>query len=284
LDYHGTMEDYLEAKLLLLKQSSLAFVVVNLDTDNSGRIVAEISETTVIWGVSRQGKILAKGETLQIHNSHPRVGGLEFTVDWRSASQTINIPLYGDFNVENVALVLAALLAMGEGFQQAANKLQQLKPVAGRMEAFGGDGQPLVFVDYAHTPDALDKVLCSARQHCQQSLWAVFGCGGNRDSGKRPLMGASATQWADRIIITDDNPRYEDSADIINAILAGCDTGKTEVMPNRGQAINYAITNANRDDCIVVAGKGHEDYQEIKGVKYPFSDRQMVLDALAVRA
>ncbi|MDD5126248.1 UDP-N-acetylmuramyl-tripeptide synthetase, partial [Methylovulum sp.] len=124
LDYHGTMEDYLEAKLLLLKQSSLAFVVVNLDTDNSGRIVAEIPETTVIWGVSRQGKTLAKGETLQIHNSHPHAGGLEFTVAWRSASQTINIPLYGDFNVENVALVLAALLAMGEDFQQAANKLQ----------------------------------------------------------------------------------------------------------------------------------------------------------------
>jgi len=284
LDYHGTMEAYLEAKLLLLKQSKLAFVVINLDTENSGRIIEEIPENTVTWGVSRLGKTLAKDETLQIKTSRPHSGGLEFTVVWRSVSQTINIPLFGDFNVENVSLVLAVMLAMGEDFQQAADKLKQLKPVAGRMEAFGGGSQPLVFVDYAHTPDALDNVLRSARQHCQQDLWLVFGCGGNRDSGKRPLMGASATQWADRIIVTDDNPRFEDSTDIINAILAGCDTSKTEVMPKREQAINHAISKANRDDCIVVAGKGHEDYQEIKGVKYPFSDRQMVLEALAGRA
>jgi UDP-N-acetylmuramoyl-L-alanyl-D-glutamate--2,6-diaminopimelate ligase len=152
------------------------------------------------------------------------------------------------------------------------------------MECFGGGaGQPLVFVDYAHTPDALDNVLRSARGHCRQALWAVFGCGGNRDTGKRPLMGASAGQWADHVLVTDDNPRFEDSAAIIADILVGCKAGNTQVLANREQAIRHAISHASPQDCIVVAGKGHEDYQEIKGVRYPFSDRQVVLAALAER-
>ncbi len=135
--------------------------------------------------------------------------------------------------------------------------------------AYGADADPLIFVDYAHTPDALEKVLTGLKKHCQQSLWLVFGCGGNRDTGKRPQMGACADRWADHIIVTDDNPRYEDSLSIVNDILEGCHSNRVEVIQNREQAIKKAITNASEKDCVVVAGKGHEDYQEIEGVQYP---------------
>lgn len=283
LDYHGTMADYLEAKLLLLKQSPLAFVVVNLDDDSSPQILANVPESATVWGVSRQGKSLPEGETLHVGHSRAHAGGLEFTVTWRTLAQTLDVPLYGDFNIENVLLVLATMLAMGEDFSLSVAKLRRLKPVAGRMECFGGGQQPLVFVDYAHTPDALDKVLQSARHHCGQSLWVVFGCGGNRDSGKRPLMGGIAGCRADHVIVTDDNPRFEDSAHIANDILAGCDAEKTEVRQDRKQAIQDVIARANAKDCVVVAGKGHENYQEINGVQYPFNDRQEVLEALAKR-
>jgi len=148
------------------------------------------------------------------------------------------------------------------------------------MERFGAETDPLVFVDYAHTPDALDKVLSSLRKHCKQALWVVFGCGGNRDAGKRPQMGKIAEQWADHVVITDDNPRYENGLDIVNEILAGCRSAKVEVIQNREQAIQKVITQAAANDYVVIAGKGHEQYQEINGVQLPFSDRQVVMEAL----
>ena len=159
------------------------------------------------------------------------------------------------------------------------------------MERFGGDGQSLIFVNYAHTPDALDKVLSSLRKHCGQALWVVFGCGGNRDKGKRPQMGRIAEQWADHVIVTDDNPRFENGLDIVDDILAGCSDpidrdpfSKVEVIQNREQAIQNVIARATEKDCIVVAGKGHENYQEINGVRIAFNDSQVVIDALKMRA
>jgi len=280
LDYHGTMEAYLDAKLALLAKPGLAFVVVNLDDAASDRIIAATPGTVQVWGVSVDGKTLTSGETLLAKHVLHKAGGIEFDVYWRMECQRVTVPLYGDFNIENVLLVLATMLAMGVGFAEAAKRLARVKPVEGRMERFGGDGQPLVFVDYAHTPDALDKVLASLRKHCRQALWVVFGYGGNRDSGKRPLMGAAAERWADHLIITDDNPRFENSAAIIDAILAGCRLDKVEVIRDREQAIRNAIARAANDDCIVIAGKGHEDYQEIEGVRVPFSDRDIVIDAL----
>jgi UDP-N-acetylmuramoyl-L-alanyl-D-glutamate--2,6-diaminopimelate ligase len=171
---------------------------------------------------------------------------------------------------------------------KAAQKLAYIKPVMGRMERFGGGAQPLIFVDYAHTPDALDKVLSSARKHCQHALWVVFGCGGNRDKGKRPQMGRIAEQKADYVIIADDNPRFENGIDIVNDILAGCssfgrNSGKVEVIQDREQAIQNIIARAAANDCIVIAGKGHEDYQEIKGQRLSFSDSRVVLEALKKR-
>ncbi|MDD5268623.1 MAG: UDP-N-acetylmuramoyl-L-alanyl-D-glutamate--2,6-diaminopimelate ligase [Methylococcales bacterium] len=291
LDYHGTMDAYLQAKLTILSKPGLDFAVVNLDDFYSDQIIAAVPKGVVVWGVSVQGKSLASCEYVSAENILHKMDGIEFDVRWRGDIQRAKVPLYGDFNVENILTVLAVMLATGVPMSEAVKKMPFIKPVTGRMERFGGDEQPLIFVDYAHTPDALDKVLSSLRKHCQQALWVVFGCGGNRDKGKRPQMGRIAEQWADHVIITDDNPRFENGLDIVDDILAGCSekvehdsTRKVEVIQNREQAIQKAIARAADKDCIVVAGKGHELYQEINGVQIAFNDSQVVIEALKMRA
>lgn len=288
LDYHGSMESYLQAKLALLHTPELAFVVVNLDDAYSEQILAAIPNNIQVWGVTHLADIVPMNpvdERVTAGNIFNNTTGIEFDVCWRGEIHKVTIPLYGDFNVENVLCVLAVMLALGVSLGEAAKKLAYLQPVAGRMQRFGGDKHPLIFVDYAHTPDALNKVLASVRKHCQQDLWVVFGCGGNRDTGKRPQMGACAEQWADHVIITDDNPRFENSIDIVNAILSGCkDSHKITVLQNREQAIHSAISQAKVGDCIVIAGKGHEDYQEINGKTLFFSDSACVLNALKIKS
>ncbi len=300
LDYHGTMNAYVRAKLTLLKQPGLAFAVVNLDDVYSERIIAACPESVQVWQFSAKGKTSDSGECVNAENIRHKTDGIEFDIRWRNQVQQVKVPLYGDFNVENVLAVLTVMLAMGISLHEAVKRLASIKPVDGRMERFGAEADPLVFVDYAHTPDALDKVLSSLRKHCKQDLWVVFGCGGNRDTGKRPQMGKIAEHWADHVVITDDNPRYENGLDIVNDILAGCrstakDGGsvaagmepvrpaKVEVIQNREQAIQKVVASAAENDCIVIAGKGHEQYQESNGVCLPFSDRQVVIDALGRR-
>ncbi|MGZ8236897.1 MAG: UDP-N-acetylmuramoyl-L-alanyl-D-glutamate--2,6-diaminopimelate ligase [Methylobacter sp.] len=283
LDYHGTMEAYVQAKLALLKQPGLAFAVVNLDDVYSGQIIAAVPESVQLWTFSAKGQASDSGESVQAENIVHKTDGIEFDVRCKGQVKRIKVPLYGDFNVENVLAVLAVMRAMDIPLAEAAKKLAGIKPVDGRMERFGTENDPLIFVDYAHTPDALDKVLSSLRKHCKQALWVVFGCGGNRDTGKRPQMGKIAEFWADHVVVTDDNPRYENGLDIVNDILAGCKTAKIEVIQNREQAIQKVVTSATKGDCIVIAGKGHEQYQESNGVRVPFSDRQVVMDALGRR-
>jgi len=283
LDYHGTMEAYVAAKLALLRQPDLKFAAVNLDDDYSGQILAAMPDSVTVWGHSRQGKTSPKGESLKAEAVRHQPDGIEFDVCWREQSVTVQTPLFGDFNIDNCLSVLAVLLAIGEPIDRAVIKLRALIPVQGRMERFGGDRQPWVFVDYAHTPDALDKVLASVRQHCRQDLWIVFGCGGNRDRGKRAEMGAGASRWADHVIVTDDNPRHENGQHIVDDILTGCRKERVRVIRDRKQAIETAILEAGANDWIVVAGKGHEDYQEIAGVRYPFSDAEAVQRALELR-
>jgi UDP-N-acetylmuramoyl-L-alanyl-D-glutamate--2,6-diaminopimelate ligase len=284
LDYHGTMEAYLEAKLELLKKPGLTFTVINLDDDYSDRIIEAVPEGVVIWGISAKGGTLGSGETVSAENIVHKMAGIEFDMCWRDESRNITVPLYGDFNTENILCVAAVMLAMGISLDEIANRIARIKAVTGRMECFGGELEPLVFVDYAHTPDALDKVLSSLRKHSSEALWVVFGCGGNRDTGKRPQMGTCAEQWADHVIVTDDNPRFESGPEIINDILSGCLSDKVEVIQDRQQAIQSVIARAANRDCIVIAGKGHEDYQEINGARFPFNDRQVVIEALKMRA
>lgn len=284
LDYHGSMEDYLKAKLKLLQAPGLSFVVVNLDDATSDRILSAVPKTTAIWGISAKGKKCNRGESVLAESVQLTPDGTEFTVHWHGKAQHIRTPLFGDFNVENLLCVLGVLLAMGEPLTDAARKIQHLKPVPGRLERCGTITNGLnVFVDYAHTPDALYRVLASLRKHCDKALWVVFGCGGNRDAGKRPQMGNIAEQWADKVIITDDNPRFEDNMQIANEILAGCHSDKAFLIRDRKLAIEHAIASAAKDDCILIAGKGHEAYQEINGIQYPFNDKQIAEEALQNR-
>lgn len=284
LDYHGTMDAYVEAKLALLNKPGLAFAVVNPDDSYSERIIAACPASVPLWLFSVQGKIPQLGESVSAENIVHKTDGIAFDVRWRNDVKRVHVPLYGDFNVENVLAVLTVMLAMGISLAEITLRLSAIKPVVGRMERFGTKDEPMIFVDYAHTPDALDKVLSSIRKHCVQDLWVVFGCGGNRDTGKRPQMGHIAEHWADHVIITDDNPRDEKGQDIANGIVAGCKSTKVEVILNRKQAIQKAVLSAAKDDCIVIAGKGHEQYQEINGIRLPFCDRQEVMEALACRA
>ncbi len=286
LDYHETMDAYFKAKLKLLDAPGLAFAVVNLDDDYSEQIIAATAENVALWGFSAKAEKQGRRSinTIVATKIQHRINGMQFDVVWANESRTITVPLYGDFNIENVLAVLTVMLALGFTLNEVITKLANIKPIVGRMERLGEAEDPLIFVDYAHTPDALEKVLTSARQHTQGKLWVVFGCGGNRDKGKRPLMGASAELLADYVVVTDDNPRYENGQDIVNDILAGRHSAKIEVIRNREQAIYKVIKSADKHDCIVIAGKGHENYQELNGERTPFSDSQVALEALSLRA
>ncbi|CAA9890036.1 UDP-N-acetylmuramoyl-L-alanyl-D-glutamate--2, 6-diaminopimelate ligase [Candidatus Methylobacter favarea] len=284
LDYHQSMDAYVQAKLTFLEKPGLAFAVVNLDDAYSRQISAAVPESVVIWGVSVKGKTSAAGESVNAANIVHQIDGIEFDIRWREYAQRVKVPLYGDFNSENVLTVLTVMLAMGISFKDAVNRLTHIKAVTGRMERLFGEQEPLIFIDYAHTPDALDKVLSSLRKHSNEDLWVVFGCGGNRDTGKRAQMGKIAERWADHVIVTDDNPRFENGLDIVREILTGCSSDKVEVIQNREQAIQQVISKAAEHDCIVIAGKGHEQYQEINGVRLPFSDKRIALEALKMRA
>ena len=290
LDYHGTMDAYIQAKLLLLKSVGLAFVVVNLDDVFSDQIVAAVPEKVEIWGFSVKGKTRSNCTNIIAENILTTDNGIEFELYCHGNKHRIKAPIYGHFNVENILTVFTTMLAMGVAEAEAIKRLEFIRPIPGRMERLGDERSPLIFVDYAHTPDALDKVLSSIKKHCTQALWVVFGCGGDRDKGKRSQMGQIATQWADHVIITDDNPRYENALDIVNDILKGCqDIGNStisrnvEVIQDRALAIQSVLARAAAKDCIVVAGKGHELYQEVNGVRLNFSDSQVISDALTAR-
>jgi UDP-N-acetylmuramyl-tripeptide synthetase len=186
----------------------------------------------------------------------------------------------GRFNAYNVLAVLSALLAMGVSIEQALPALAQLQSVPGRMQQCGGGKLPLVVVDYAHTPDALEKVLMTLREQAPGQLICLFGCGGERDAGKRPLMGSVAAALADQVIVTSDNPRSESPEAIIAEVLHGMNDAVYQVQPDRAQAIKLAILSAQPGDIVLLAGKGHETYQEVAGVKQPFDDVEQARLAL----
>ena len=294
LDYHGSMAAYWDAKRQLFDWPTLRAAVVNID-DAQGHGLAQVLRARGLdldlWTVSAGGG--AGGDRpleARLRAAAVRVTahGMAFDlIEAQGRPIPIEVPFVGAFNIANLLGVIATLRALGHPMSDILAVLPQLTAVPGRMQPFGGAGEPLVLVDYAHTPDALDKALTALRPITQQRggrLWCVFGCGGDRDRGKRPLMGAIAAQQADVVVLTSDNPRTEDPARILFDIRAGIDAGaRVHQQVDRRRAIAQALDEASVRDVVLVAGKGHEDYQEISGVRHPSRDGDLVVDSLARR-
>ena len=283
LDYHGSMDAYWQAKAQLFDWPGLPAAVVNIDDAHGARLWARLQGRAMdVWSVSIQGPARLQAKDIGLGDE-----GLSFTVLEAGHSLRMNTRLVGQYNVSNLLGVLATLRCLGLTLEQAVQACADLEPVPGRMQQIVKPGQPLVAVDYAHTPDALEKALRAlqpaARQR-QGKLWCVFGCGGDRDNSKRPLMGQAAQAHADGVFVTSDNPRSEVPESIIDQILAGMQAGETlHVQADRAAAIAQAIARADARDVVLIAGKGHEDYQETKGVRHPFSDMAEAQKALAAR-
>lgn len=288
LDYHGTMEAYGAAKARLFTWPSLVNRVINVD-DPFGADLAALPSPARLVITSQKGPppvtAMRHAEHVRAVRATPDPGGLLIGVETSWGSAELTVRLIGEFNVDNVLTVLAVLLAWNIPLTQAVRALEQCRAASGRMEMFGGRGMtPLAIVDYAHTPDALAKALGAARLHCRGQLRVVFGCGGDRDSGKRPLMGRIAAELADDIIVTDDNPRTEDPARIVAEIVAGiAGAAPTVVEHDRALAIQMALQRSVPDDVVLVAGKGHEDYQIYGRERRPFLDQAIVTAALERR-
>lgn len=283
LDYHGSMDAYWQAKAQLFDWPGLPAAVVNIDDAHGARLWARLQGRAMdVWSVSIQGPARLQAKDIGLGDE-----GLSFTVLEAGHSLRMNTRLVGQYNVSNLLGVLATLRCLGLTLEQAVQACADLEPVPGRMQQIVKPGLPLVAVDYAHTPDALEKALRAlqpaARQR-QGKLWCVFGCGGDRDNSKRPLMGQAAQANADGVFVTSDNPRSEVPESIIDQILAGMQAGETlHVQADRAAAIAQAIARADARDVVLIAGKGHEDYQETKGVRHPFSDMAEAHKALAAR-
>jgi len=282
LDYHGSMEAYLQAKLKLFKQSGLQYAVINMDAAYRDCFFAELGQSVKCWAYSISGQCHPTAENVLADNIHDDLDGLRFDVSWRQETRPLTTQVTGYFNVENILAVICVLLAQGLSLSVAVERLAQLNPVLGRMEHFGGGQYPHIWVDYAHTPDALEKVLQQLSRYKQGKLILVFGCGGERDAGKRVQMGSIAQKYADHLIITNDNPRSEPAEQIIAAIKQGCSGMTYQVIQDREQAISVSINQAKPGDCVLIAGKGHEQYQEIAGVRFAFSDQAVVRHLLAI--
>lgn len=279
LDYHGTMAEYGQAKAKLFQWPTLQAVVVNLDDAFGGELIDTVASDVRRIGVSSRG---AAGAIMRAEKLQLSPQGLRFNLVEGDESHAIASPLLGRFNIDNLLSVAGSLRALGWSLAYVAKILPNLSPVDGRMSRVGGrQGQPLVVVDYAHTPDALEQALASLREHTPGHLTCVFGCGGDRDRGKRPQMAAVAEKNADRIIVTDDNPRTEDGDAIVAEIVSGfSDAAVFEVQRDRAAAIAQALKGAGPNDILLIAGKGHEAYQEIAGVKHAFDDLAVARAAL----
>jgi len=283
LDYHGSMEAYAAAKQKLFAWPRLRTAIINLDDEFGLQLLRETTAMRVlgyaIGEARRDFPALVRAENLV-----ETPFGQRFSLVLPNGRGTVDTSLVGRYNISNLLAVAAVLHDAGVSVQEVVRRLAELTPPPGRMERLGGNGEPLVVVDYAHTPDALENALGALRPSAAARggrLCVVFGCGGDRDHGKRPQMGATAAALADRALVTSDNPRREAPQAIIDEIIAGM--SGAEVEADRAQAIRRAILEADGCDVILLAGKGHERYQEIAGVRYPFSDVEQAQAALLER-
>lgn len=274
LDYHGDMASYGAAKARLFDRP-LQAAIINLD-DAFGRELVELSPSRCFTYSLTNPEADLYCTDIEYTDS-----GISAALHTSRRRAELHSPLLGEFNLANLLAVIATLLVLEVRLDRAAGLAAGLTPPAGRMQRLGGGEQPLVVIDYAHTPDALEKALTALRLHARGRLTCVFGCGGDRDSGKRPLMARVAERYADQVVVTDDNPRSEPSHGIIEQILAGMQhPGSVTVTANRADAIRDSIMRAQAGDLVLLAGKGHETYQEIDGVRHPFSDIEQAAQAL----
>lgn len=276
MDYHGTMENYGAAKRRLFQVPGLRFAVLNGDDAYASKIRSALSPDVRVleYGFN-------VGNDIRV-NTVDFDAGIQAQVHTPQGEVAIHSPLLGDFNLSNLLAVIGVGLGLGRS-PQSFRHLDALTAVTGRMQMVHQPGCPMVVVDFAHTPDALEKVLLTLRPHCKGQLKVVFGCGGDRDKGKRPQMAAIAERLADQVWVTDDNPRTEESAQIIHDICAGfADMTVVAIQPDRARAIAQALAVSGPDDVILVAGKGHETWQEVKGEKTYFNDVEQVEIALDV--
>jgi len=277
LDYHGSMQAYFQAKCRLFKWPSLKHAVLNADDEYARQIELELDNSVQVL---RYSLLQGTDKDLLAQNIKYTANGIRCELLWNKQQAELNVALLGEFNLQNILAAIAVLLVQGHSLEGSVIAANKVRPIIGRMECFKARNNALIVVDYAHTPDALFKVLSTLRQHCQRQLSVVFGCGGNRDIGKRSLMGQVAEQLADQVIVTDDNPRYEESQIIIDAIVSGLEAKKITCIADREIAIQSTIAAAKAGDIVLIAGKGHEEYQEINGIKTVFSDRTLVKELI----
>lgn len=311
LDYHGDIESYAAAKKSLFDWPNLKKRIFNVDDHYGAKWFLEYAEKALKKQVN--SPLPQAGEGLEVrvsdetciaytlnpenHQNIPRhqlVYASDIHFSQRGITATIHTPwgegrlstvLIGRFNLSNLLAVLTSLCLRHISFEKALDALSHVVSPPGRMEVLGGNENPVIIVDYAHTPDALEQVLKSVSEHCSGQLWCVFGCGGDRDKTKRPIMGRIVEKYADNVVITDDNPRHEEASAIVHDILTGLVMNSSAIIEHdRRKAIRHAITCAKPNDIIVIAGKGHEHYQQIGDEKFPFSDRVEVLLALETGA
>lgn len=287
LDYHGTIEAYADVKRKLFFMPGLNAAVINLD-DNYGRVLAkECKSRLSVWGYSTQVVFEDWQDYtdffVQATNIKAVAKGFEVAVRTPQGDGDLSIPLLGGFNVSNVLAVLSILLINDVSLDLALKKLSAISPVSGRMDVLTADNRLSVVVDFAHTPAALEEACKAVKTHFDGQLWCVFGCGGDRDRSKRPLMAKVAENYADKVVVTSDNPRSEDPKKIIDEIVAGfSDSSKVKMIIDRREAIEYAIAQAKENDVVLLAGKGHERIQIVGDKTFEFDDRRIAEDCLGI--
>ena len=285
LDYHGTLEDYAAAKRKLFSMPGLRAAIINLDDAYGRELAEECKQRMCVWGYSTSSDVSAL-ECYANFIVHTRTieaieNGFHLTVKTPKGSGGFNLGLLGAFNVSNALACLTTLLVNNIPFEEAIKRLSTVHPVAGRMEEIVTRGKPVVIVDFAHTPKGLESACKAVREHFKGRIWCVFGCGGDRDNTKRPLMAKAVEQIADNVIVTSDNPRHEDPQKIIDEIMQGFNNkDDIKTIVDRKQAIAYAISHAKENDVILIAGKGHENSQIVGDAHIAFDDRRIARDCL----
>ncbi len=287
MDYHGTIDDYFNSKRLLFQITNLKNAVINIDDEAGMRLAQEFSPRLNVITYSIKSNAINTGLYINATNIKHVADETSFEIESSWGKAKLKTRLFGKFNISNLLAVMGALLASDVEFNKAVNAISEVSTVPGRMEFITPKknsrrkSSPAVVIDYAHTPQAIINVLKVLRAHCIGKLWCVFGCGGNRDQGKRKLMAQAVEKHADVAVVTDDNPRFEDPKEITNEIQLGFSSSTSySLIHDRQKAIEYAIRHAGVEDMVLIAGKGHEAVQIVKGNHLPFDDKQVAIDIL----